>query len=350
MAEAIRVPWKVLVALFRGGVSKRFAFFAIALGLILLVAIWWVFDVLPSLLVDGGRLIDNERLQRENDVRTTGLQALAAGVLAIGGAFTAYSVLSTREGQLDERFARALELLSSEDTHVVRGAVFSLERIALQSRFDRPAVVDVLSGFVRAGAPLSLDGKEKPRSEVMDALRVIGRINQVWPSPKPSLQKTCWEGVPLPTLDLSGSLLAGSVFEGTILVGTKFRKANLFDANFAGALPFNANFSKAYLYRADLSKMTLLGVNLRGAELRYANLTGADFSGAKIRGADFTGANLAEADLRSSNLRRVASLNGAKYTAETLFPKDFDPQEHGMVLKETPLKPGEVEAGGAEQD
>lgn len=322
MAAAIRGPWKVLVSFFRGGVSKRFAFFAIALGLALLVAIWWVFTVLPDVVIDGNRLNDDTRLQRENDVRTIGIQALAGAVLAIGGAFTAYSVLSTREGQLDERFARALELLASDDPHVASGAIFSLERIALQSRFDRPAVIDVLSGFVRAGAPLSLD--EEAPDEVRHALRVIARINELWRSPQVQIQKTRWKGQ-LPSLDLSGSLMEGCVFDKGPLFETKFMNAGLFKASFAKTLLVNVDFSGARLWKADFSNAMLAGVNFKRAKLTGADLTGGDF--------------------RTTNLDRAKSLLGAKYTAATQFPRGFDPEEHGMLLDEPPTG-----AGGEEND
>ena len=325
MAAAIRVPWKVLVDFFKGGVSKRFAFFAIALGLMLLVAIWWVFTVLPDVVIDGNHLNDNTRLQRENDVRTIGVQALAGAVLAIGGAFTAYSVLSTREGQLDERFARALELLASKDAHVVRGAIFSLERIALQSRFDRPAVVDVLSGFVRAGAPLSLD--EEAPGEVKDAVRVIARINELWRSPQPDLQETRWKDQ-LPSLDLSGAVLTDCVFEGPVLFETKFADAVLFRASFAKAHLVNVDFSGARLWSADFSNATLFGVNLKDANLWEANLAGLD--------------------LRHTNVDQAGSLTGAKYTAATQFPEGFDPKGHIMVLDEPPSAGGGTENDGGQ--
>lgn len=347
MATATRASWKALADLFKGGVSKRFALFAVALGLVLLVAIWWVFDVLPDLAVNDGQLTDNERLQRENDVRTTGLQALAGVVLALGAAFTAYSVLSTREGQLDERFARALELMANENSHVVSGAIFSLDRIAAQSRFDRPAAVDVLSGFVRAGAPLD-DNRDELRPEVMDALRVISRINELWRSPEPSLEGTCWKGASLLSLDLSGSQLSESVFENAALFETKFRKAKLFRANLSGAILVRADLSRAYLKSADLSKTFLLSTDLRRADLTEADLAGADLTRAKLTGAKLEQANLADADLRLSKLHRVA-LNGARYTAGTRFPGGFDPEKHGMVGEQAPARTEEDEAEQASE-
>lgn len=335
MSRAIRAPWDALVDLFKGGVSKRFALIAIALGLVLLVAIWFVFAILPGLAVHLDHLSDNERLQRENDVRTTGLQALAGAVLAIGAAFTAYSVLSAREGQLDERFARSLELMSSKDAHVVSGAVFSLERIGTQSWFDRAAVVDVLSGFARSGVPVSRDGGEVP-PEVMDALHALGRINKLWRSPPLNLEKTSWKDASLLSLDLSEARLGGSTFEGATLTEVKFRRAILISASFARAHLFSTDFSRAYLRGADFSGASLSGVKLTKATLAWANFQKADLTEVRLRGVDLEHADLSDVDLRFSSLHKVASLKEARYTAKTKFPEGFDPKEHDMVLLEPP--------------
>lgn len=311
--KALAVLRDGLVDLFNGGVSKRFAFFAIALGLALLAGVWFVFDLLPDLAVDAEGLEANDRLQRENDVRTTGLQALAGIVLAIGGAFTAYSVLSTREGQLDERFARSLELMASSEGHVVSGAIFSLERIAVQSRFDRTAVVDVLAGFVRARMPLGRQADERVPPEVMDALHVLARVKELRASPQPDLRRTSWKGTSL-LVDLSEVLLTGSFFEGALLHGGQFRKANLILANFKKAFAMEADFTGADLSSADLS-----GALLHSADFSDANLFGANLSGT---------------DLTYTRFSDGTNLQLATYDEGTKFPEGFSPEEHDMRAAE----------------
>lgn len=318
--------------LFNGGASKRFALIAIALGLGLVGGIWFMLDVLPDLAVDGDGLKANDRLQRENDVRTTGLQALAGFVLAIGGAFTAYSVLSNREDQLDERFARSLELMASDDSHVVSGAVFSLERIAVQSRFDRDAVVDVLCGFLR-----EREATEKPPPEAVQALRVLCRVKELWGSPTPDLRETDWSRARLDDLDLGGIVLTNAVFARASLFGAKFGDANLIGANFTDATLIVADFAGANLGRANLSSAMLGGAELKGVNLKNATLTGA-FLGktTRLAGANLAGVKLDHAWIEGTDLSQVENLEeaettGARYEPETRFPDGFDPAERGMT-------------------
>jgi uncharacterized protein YjbI with pentapeptide repeats len=340
--------WAPIVDTYQGGASKRFAFFAVVLGALLLAALVFFLLAFPGIAVDADGLTPAELAQRESDARSAGLQALAGIVVAIGGSFTAFSVLSNREGQLDERFARALELLTSEDPYIARGAVYSLERIAAQSRFDRPSVVDVLAGFIKDGAPE--DRGEAPgyapaaKQESLDALTVLGRIKGMPGSPAPDLEGTYWKGTSLASKDLSGMRLAKSRFQSANLHGANLSEANLLQAKFSRANLLDADLRGADLRYADLDKTTLLGTQLQGANLAGANLdeavlgADADLSGTELAGASLRGAELATADLSGARLSG-AILTTAEYSPETRFPQGFDPDKEGMVAR--PLSSGE---------
>jgi hypothetical protein len=329
--------------LFNGGVSKRFALLAIVLGVVLVGAVGFVVEIWPSLQVDGTGLRADQQLQRENDLRTTGLQALAGVVLALGAAFTAYSILSNREGQLDERFSRALALLAGANAHDVRGGAHSLERIAVQSVFDRGAVVEVLSGFIRDRTQAEPDWEkgqqqQSPPPEIVEALTVLGRVKALPKSPTPQLQETRWFEGELENTDLSGMWLEACNFESAHLT--------------------RADLSGARLARADLPNALLRWANLRDADLSYADLEGADLVGADLSGANFTGAVLIGAYVNgetklSGAVFKDALLQGfkivgsdlsgadldgaqtkeAEYNAAAKFPSGFDPVEHKMLLK-----------------
>lgn len=328
---------------FNGGVSKRFAFFAIVLGVVLVGAVWFVVEIWPGLRVDGARLGADEQLQRENDLRTTGLQALAGVVLAIGGAFTAYSILSNREGQLDERFSRALALLSGRNAHDVRGGAHSLERIAVQSAFDRGAVVEVLAGFIRDRTQAEPDwekGEEQqpPPPEIVEVLTVLGRVKGLPKSPVPQLQETRWFKGELENANLSGVPLDACYFESALLTHADLRGARLVKADLPNALLRWAN-----LRGADLSFADLEGAELSGADLSDVNFTGAILIGAyvdeetKLSGANFNdallqGFKIVGADLSGADIAG-ARVEGAEYNAEAKFPSGFDPVERKMLLK-----------------
>jgi hypothetical protein len=337
---AVRRLRAVVVDLLHGGVSKRFALLAVLLGFVLMAGVAFVVEIWPGLHVDGLGLSPDVQLQRENDLRTTGLQALAGVVLALGAAFTAYSILSNREGQLDERFSRALGLLAG-NAHDVRGGAHSLERIAVQSVFDRAAVVEVLAGFIRdrTHAAPDREGREKklPPPEIVEALTVLGRVKQLPKSPVPHLQGTGWFKAELEGVNLSGVRLPDSNFEEANLTYADLRNASLVDAKLSGARLRGANLRGADLSRAFLEDADLRGADLSGADLTAAVLMGANVNGkTKLSRANFTEAVLLGLKIDGADLSRAdiakARLEEAEYTKETKFPAGFDPVEHKMLL------------------
>ena len=88
---------------------------AVAVGVFVL----FVF-VLPGLLANGTFTDDAERLKAENDVRATLLQGLAGAFLLLGLYFTASTLQLNRQGQITERFTRAIDQLGNLTTPQVR--------------------------------------------------------------------------------------------------------------------------------------------------------------------------------------------------------------------------------------
>lgn len=68
-----------------------------------------------------------------------------------------------------------------------------------------------------------------------------------------------------------------------------------------------------------MTSACLIRANLCGADLTNAHLSGADFTSAIMSGATLTGANLT-----CAKYCRVPGY-------ETVFPDDFDPEEHNMI-------------------
>ncbi len=64
-----------------------------------------------------------------------------------------------------------------------------------------------------------------------------------------------------------------------------------------------------------------------------SNLRSADLRQVDLRGANLFAANLVDAHLEAANLDR-ATLTEAVYNRSTQWPKGFDPQQHGAVLRE----------------
>ena len=102
----------------------------------------------------------NDRLRLQNDARATLLQGLAGGVLLLGAYFTWRQVQATRQqlylteqGQLTERFTRAVDQLGSDRLDVRLGGIYALERIARDYPPDRSTIGEVLTAYIRQRSP-----------------------------------------------------------------------------------------------------------------------------------------------------------------------------------------------------
>ena len=188
------------------------------------------------------------------------LLTLGAGLLAAGAlVFTARTFTLSREGQVTDRYTKAIEQLGSDKLDVRMGGIYALERIARDSARDRPVVLEVLTAFVREHSrqdrdpsarehwdPSEPDSAEPPRPDIQAAITVVGRRDA-----ERDIQP----------VDLTGACLRG---------------ANLVRANLARADLFRADLSGANLVRADLSGAHLREADLTGADVQYANLADAN--------------------------------------------------------------------------
>jgi uncharacterized protein YjbI with pentapeptide repeats len=319
----------------------------------LFAVIWW--KVPPALYRDSGGGLDaeNARLKAVTDTRT----ALLAGLIGVGALLTfwlnsrVYRITSetlavTKQGQITERYAKAIEQLGSQTLDVRLGSIYALERITHDSRRDQDqaTIVEVLSAFVRVHSdpvyrlrrhlaeptrPDWKDGEspqkeeafqegERPRQrelrlaeehvaefplpvDVQVAVTVLGRLPH-----RPSVLRADLAGAHLAKADLAGADLEG---------------ANLLGANLA-----RANLSEAHLERANLLRADLEGANLYGAHLVRADLTvqrGPEYSiqdpsrFANLKRANLTKAHLEQTDLAGALLEQ-GSLSGVHLEGATL--------------------------------
>jgi hypothetical protein len=225
------------------------------------------------------------------------LLTLGAGLFAAGAlVFTARNFALSREGQVTDRYTKAIGQLGSKKLDVRIGGIYALERIARDSRKDHPTVMEVLAAFIRehshkqgptqrpepaTGAPPTQRPEPDappPRStrpDVQAAVTVIGR----------RISKNDRRHIDLEGADLTGANLTGADLSGANLTGADLSGADLALASLTRAA--GANLAGANLGDADLT-----GADLSGATLTRADLTGADLSGADLSGADLTGAIL----------------------------------------------------------
>ena len=221
-------------------------------------------------------------LQTARDAARGRLLTLGAGLFAAAALlFTARNFTLSREGQVTDRYTKAIEQLGSKELDVRIGGIYALERVGRDSARDHPAVTEVLSAFIRGHSrepwPVDPGDKKRPRPDVQAAITVVGRRVA-----KRDIQ----------TINLTRATLAGATLAGANLAGANLAAADLLFADLR-----SANLAGADLGSADLTGADLTGADLTGADLVGADLTGANLVGASLAGVVFTDANLTRADL-----------------------------------------------------
>jgi uncharacterized protein YjbI with pentapeptide repeats len=317
-------------------------------------------------------------------LRTTLLQALAGLFLATGLYFTAQTPRLNREGQITERFTRAIDQLGDEKLDVRLGGIYALERIARTSSPDQGPIMEILTAYIREHAPRPVPTKDNAEeaassddrefgeshglsTDVQAVIAVLGRrelgrkehrLDLSWVelrrvrfgkgTDEGHFEKAIFWRADLWRADLEGASLTGASLIGTNLTEANLRwadftGANLTGANLLGRTSPGTDFTGADLTRAFLTGTNLTEAFLTGANLKWAGLTGANLAGANLAGANLTEALLTEADLTGANLTGAnltgadltgANLKGAELTdalhdSATKWPAGFDPEAEG---------------------
>jgi hypothetical protein len=336
--QALRLVWPGLVVLAVAGLLSRRGRALLRRVRIGLRLPWLVGGlalvvfglVVSSLLVFPGYLVQRsldatdapalgpaERLKAENDARTTLLQGLAGLVLIVGAGATWRQLQINREGQITERFSKAIDHLGErgDDRIDVRlGGIYALERIANNSKDDRATIAEILTAYVRGHAPWTTPAEDTaPSDAAMDDLAELRvRAPDVQAVMTVLGRRALPPGEPQP-LDLAGIDLRKAWLYGAHLEG-----ANLGIAHLEGAILGIAHLEGAHLYGAHLEGAWLVGARLERANLQGAHLEGAHLYNAYLAGASLSGAHLAGAYLGG------AHLEDASATPSTSWPKDFE--------------------------
>jgi uncharacterized protein YjbI with pentapeptide repeats len=109
--------------------------------------------------------------------------------------------------------------------------------------------------------------------------------------------------------------------------GVELEGANLYETSLDGVSLRSKNLSGVNLSSASLRGADLIGTNLTGAKLGNVNFTDAQLIGAILVDAALSSADFTRADLTSANL------TGAK---------DFNPNQEGIIFKNTVMPDGTV--------
>ncbi len=184
------------------------------------------------------------------------------------------NVRVAQEGQITERFTKAIDQLAATDKdgnpaiEVRLGGIYALERIARDSVRDHWTVMEVLTAYVRKNAawkdakPASSDDTAEPPTDTA----------------QPSA------GIPELPINIQAILtVLGRRERGEgreqgrrlNLLATDLRQADLRGAHLEGAILIRAHLELAFLRDAHLQGADLRDAHLQTAKLRTAHLKGA---------------------------------------------------------------------------
>lgn len=311
-------------------------------GIVIVLALLAVVIYVPRLPLVGPR----SGREAESDFRGHLLQTLAGLVLAAGAYYTGRTFALNREGQITERFTRAVEQLADEKLDIRLGGIYALERIARDSETHHEPVMEVLTAFLRehsrwkgerdvSGGAIEPSADHATQSTFLPPVfrvdfqavaTILGRRDRRHERSDYRLDLT--------KVDLRRAVLPEADLEGATLYKANLGHAYMPGAFLKGAVLTDARLEQAYLFQANLQE-----ARMEVAFLRRANLFGAD-----LEGAHLSHAILREAILRETNLRR-ADLSGADLTAAIALTQEQAAE--AFLDDETKLPEYDVrEAGG----
>jgi hypothetical protein len=332
---ARRVEWRQLAeqalyfARFAGNWRPAFLPSLLFVGTLVILLLW----KLPKLQVARSRaLTDEKRFDRENEARKT-LAQILAGVFVLAGLYSSVQTFDlSREGQITDRFTKAIELLGALDgsgkpkVEVRLGGIYALERIARDSERDYGVIMEFLTTYVRVNSPLTEEGSQepskevprrlvkaspadfgrRPRADIQAILTVLGRRQGRY-GDKNSVNLN------LDVTDLRGVVLREANLTKVSLSGADLTKASLIQVDLRGA----------YLFEVNLIGANLSWAHLNGANLSWAHLNGANLSGANLSGANLVGADLRDADVSEATGLTQMQINDTRCNGETRLPSEL---------------------------
>jgi hypothetical protein len=270
-----------------------------AAGLLVLAVVCLALWKIPQWQVADPTLTVKDRLELQDKARGTLAQIIGGMVILVGLYFTGRSAAAawrnvqvTQEGQITERFTRAIEQLGNDKLAIRLGGIYALERIARDSPTDHWPIMEVLTAYVREHAPWkdTPQSEPKPAADIQAILTVLGR-RRYGQDEKQRLD--------LQDTDLRNVNLLGAHLEGAILMRAHLEDADLWGAHLQGANLLGAHLKKANLMDAHLTRAVLVGAHLEEAHLERAHLEDA-----RLRGAHLTRAVLVDAHLEGAYLRQ----------------------------------------------
>lgn len=203
--------------------------------------------------------------------------------------------LLAEQGQITERFTKAVEHLGHPSIAVRLGAIYALERIARDSDDDKPSVLDTLAAFVRQHAPWPRRHEWQEKSTTSPERNILSSMVDISAAitvlTRNALThardgKRLNSGQDLRQVDLRFFDFRYTNFSGLFLHASNLSGAGFREAKFVGTELEASSFEASYCFSTDFS----------GANLTDTSFVGCTLSAAMFRGADVSGADFSQAD------------------------------------------------------
>lgn len=195
-----------------------------------------------------------------------------------------------------EVISQAREQLMSQNIETRIEGINTLHRLVTKSQQAAPAVIEVLSNFVRLKADRESGFKDEVSSDLQQAMTALtSHTLTTSVSSKALLQP-----LNLRETNLIGIKLDYAELSMANLSHVSWKNSSLRDANLRGV-----NLEYAHLEESNLTNANLQGANLIGAVLDMSDLQGVNLTKASLEGAQLKGAILEKADLSDANLEQA---------------------------------------------
>jgi len=249
------------------------------------------------------------------------------------GLATEKQILISQEGQITERFTRAIDQLGSGKLEIQLGGIYALERIARDSEKDHWPIMEVLTAYVREHSSWK-EGQSSDNESILSNLLIkpytehnkenyLLRITKIAPAIQAIMTiigrrtRTFLKGedhrLDLNGVDLRGANLKGANLEWVLLMASHLEYADLTEANLRNAILYgsflnNTNLSTTNLEGCALVQVNLIGASLVQAKLKASNLANSNLTGANLGRANMDGAWLDKTCLKGANLMGAIGL------------------------------------------
>lgn len=300
------------------GTASEYSKTSLVIIILLVVLLLLALQYIPHYQVAQFNITNQKDLaDAENSYRATLAQTFGGVAIAIGIYYTWRRITiaeedlkATKEGQIIERFTRAVDQLGAKDKdekpvfEVRLGAIYSLEGIANeppQKHYSQ--ILEILTAYVRMNSRFKeenvniddihdfkkfVNSKTKVNPDIKAIMDVIKRRKFYLGEGESvglELRETYLRQINLKNAHLEGAFLLHTDLIGAYLEDAHFEGAYLNGAYLNWAYLNNAHFEDVHFDDAHLEKTDFKDVNLEKAHFKGAFLGGAYLGGVKLRGA-----------------------------------------------------------------